>query len=170
MLLSCHVPHSEWIDTLYLPKYQRNPCSKQVRYLKFKRLQRDSNQQQFGHTGLMIELCCKFLSLKCFDYVVIVSRANFRMNPNCTCMNVKELLTRNRRDIWSSSDCNGTPTYNHLGSKKHSNIWPNWPNYWTLLRVHICTIYLIACCYHLRYEFESESTLYICLNVKEDLD
>ena len=30
------------------------------------------------------------------------------------CMNVKELLARNRRDIWSLNDWNGTPTRNHL--------------------------------------------------------
>ena len=30
------------------------------------------------------------------------------------CVNVKELLTRNRRDIWSLSDCNGIRTSNHL--------------------------------------------------------
>ena len=28
----------------------------------------------------------------------------------CICMNIKELLTRNRRDIWSLSDCNGFQT------------------------------------------------------------
>ena len=29
-------------------------------------------------------------------------------------MNVKELLARNRREIWRGSDCNGTQTQNHL--------------------------------------------------------
>ena len=45
MFLSCHVRVSEWIYTLYLPECQGTPCSKQVRYLKFKWLQRDSNPQ-----------------------------------------------------------------------------------------------------------------------------
>ena len=36
-------------------------------------------------------------------------------------LNVKELLTRNRRDIWSSSDCNGTPIYNQLVRKRTPN-------------------------------------------------
>ena len=45
MFLSCHVRISEWIYILELPEYQGTPCSKQARYLKFKRLQRDSNPQ-----------------------------------------------------------------------------------------------------------------------------
>ena len=32
-------------------------------------------------------------------------------------LNVKELLTRNRREIWSLSDCNWTRTHNHLVCK-----------------------------------------------------
>ena len=38
------------------------------------------------------------------------------------CLNVKELLTQNRRHIWSLSDCNGTQTLNQLdlkGTLKH---------------------------------------------------
>ena len=37
------------------------------------------------------------------------------------CLNVKELLAGNRRDIWSSSNCNGTRTYNHLVRKRTLN-------------------------------------------------
>ena len=33
------------------------------------------------------------------------------------CLNVKELLARNRLDIWSLSDCNGTRTHNHFVCK-----------------------------------------------------
>ena len=45
MFLSRHVHISEWIQTLFLPKCQGTPCSKQVRDLKFKCLQLDSNPQ-----------------------------------------------------------------------------------------------------------------------------
>ena len=38
-----------------------------------------------------------------------------------SCLNVKELLARNRRDIWSLSDCNGIRTYNHLVRKQSLN-------------------------------------------------
>ena len=34
-----------------------------------------------------------------------------------SCLNVKELLARNRRDIWSLSDCNWTQTHDHLVHK-----------------------------------------------------
>ena len=34
-----------------------------------------------------------------------------------SCLNVKELLGRSRREIWRLKDCNGTRTHNHLVSK-----------------------------------------------------
>ena len=46
-------------------------------------------------------------------------------------------------------------------------MWPNWPYHWPVLWVLICTVHLIVCSYHVTYEFESESTLYSCLNAKE---
>ena len=41
----------------------------------------------------------------------------------CTniCLNVKELPARNKRDIWSLSDCNGIRTHNHLVRKRTLN-------------------------------------------------
>ena len=36
----------------------------------------------------------------------------------CGCLNVKELLVRNRCEIWSLSDCNCTRTHNHLVHKQ----------------------------------------------------
>ena len=51
--------------------------------------------------------------------------------------------------------------------KEDSTICPNLPNDWAVLWVLICTVHLIVCFYHVTYEFESESTLYSCLNVKE---
>ena len=35
-----------------------------------------------------------------------------------SCLNVKEPLARNRRDIWSLSDCNGTRIHNHWVCKR----------------------------------------------------
>ena len=32
---------------------------------------------------------------------------------------------------------------------------------------YICTVHLTVCAYHVTYAFQSESTLYSCLNVKE---
>ena len=50
---------------------------------------------------------------------------------------------------------------------EHSTIWPNWPNDWAVLWVLTCMVHLTECFYHVTYEFDSESTLYSCLNVKE---
>ena len=44
-----------------------------------------------------------------------------RVNPLYICLNFKELLTQNRRDIWSLNDCNGTLTHNHLVCKRIFN-------------------------------------------------
>ena len=38
-----------------------------------------------------------------------------------SCLNVKELFARNRRDIWSLSDCNWARTHNHLVLKETLN-------------------------------------------------
>ena len=55
----------------------------------------------------MSELCCEYLSVQCiWLYVFIMPRTRFRVN-----LNVKELFARNRREIWTLSDCNGTPEY-----------------------------------------------------------
>ena len=35
-----------------------------------------------------------------------------------SCLNIKDLLAWNRRDIWNLSDCNGTLTHNHLVCKR----------------------------------------------------
>ena len=38
-----------------------------------------------------------------------------------SCLNIKELLARNRRDISNLSDCNGTQTHNHVVRKRTLN-------------------------------------------------
>ena len=38
-----------------------------------------------------------------------------------SCLNVKELLARSRREIWNLSDCNWTRTHNHLVHKRTFN-------------------------------------------------
>ena len=42
------------------------------------------------------------------------------------CLNVKELLARSRRHIWSLSDCNVIRTYNHLVPKQTLNNLAKW--------------------------------------------
>ena len=50
---------------------------------------------------------------------------------------------------------------------EHSIIWPNSPNDWAVCSVVFCTVHLTVCSCHVTYAFESESTLYNYLNVKE---
>ena len=83
------------------------------------------------------------------------------------CLNVKKLLARNRPDIQSLSDCYWTQIHNHLVSNKFPTIWPNWSNDWAELWVLISMVHLTVFYYHFMNAFESESTLFIFLNVKE---
>ena len=52
---------------------------------------------------------------------------------------------------------------------KHSTIWPDWPNDWAAFWVLIYTVHLTVCYSHVKYAFQSESTLYSWLIVKEIL-
>ena len=55
-------------------------------------------------------------------YVIIMPRTSFRVNlHSVVCLNVKELLARSWRHIWSLSDSNGTRTHNHLFRKRTLN-------------------------------------------------
>ena len=51
-----------------------------------------------------------------------------------SCMNIKELLARSRREIWILSDCNWTRTQNHLVCKRALNqLAKVWPNGWVFV-------------------------------------
>ena len=51
-----------------------------------------------------------------------MSRTSFRVNPHSiVCLNVKELLARSRRHIWSLSDSNVNQTQNRLVRKRTLN-------------------------------------------------
>ena len=87
------------------------------------------------------------------------------------CLNVKKLLARNRREIWSLSHCNETRTYNHLVHKRTLSHLAKWSNDWVVLWVIICTVHLNLCSYLVTYAFQSEitlckSTLYVQLSVR----
>ena len=43
-----------------------------------------------------------------------------------SCLNVKDLLSRSRHEIWSLSDCNWTRTQNHLVRKRTLNHLAKW--------------------------------------------
>ena len=90
MFLSCRRCNSEWIHSLKLPECRGAPCSKQTRNRKFRWLQLDSdreplsserNTEPFGETVQMIELCAKYLSLRCiWLFVLVMSRTCFGVN------------------------------------------------------------------------------------------
>ena len=59
---------------------------------------------------------------KIYDCMIVMSRTSFRVNPHSiVCLNVKELLARSRRHIWSLSDSNEIRTHNHLVRKQTLN-------------------------------------------------
>ena len=60
----------------------------------------------------------KWHSYDVWLHVLVMSHRHFRVNPLYICLNVKELLARNRCNIWSLSDCNRTRTHNHLVRKQ----------------------------------------------------
>ena len=67
-------------------------------------------------------------------------------------------------------DCNGTRTHNQLVRKRTLNHFTKLTNDWAALWLLICTVHLTVCSYHVAYTFQSESTLYSYLNVKELFD
>ena len=83
-------------------------------------------------------------------------------------MNVKELLARNKRKIWSLSDCNWTRIYNHLVRKGKPNHLAKLAEWLSFVCEYLFVLYILSgCSCHVRYAFESESTLYSYLNAKE---
>ena len=64
----------------------------------------------------MIELCCEYFSVQCiWLYVIIMSRAIHSEEILYIFLSVKELIARNRHDIWILSYRKRTRTHNHLG-------------------------------------------------------
>ena len=55
-------------------------------------------------------------------YVIIMSHTSIRVNlHSIVCLNVKELLARSRRHIWSLSDSNGIRIHKHFVRKRTLN-------------------------------------------------
>ena len=61
-----------------------------------------------------------------------------------SCLNVKEVFARNRRDIWSLSESNGIPTHNHLR--------PVWQSGWVFVnKLGGCRLESFCCHLNCRY-------------------
>ena len=77
------------------------------------------------------------------------------------------------------SDCNGIRTHNHLVRKRTLNhlgklgflltieLRFEYLSVWCIFVIIICYFIYVHLCYHVPYAFQSESTLYSCLNIKE---
>ena len=58
-----------------------------------------------------------------------VTNAFYSESKLCSCLNVMELLARNRHNIWSFSDCNGNRTQYHLVFKGKLNCLTKLPKW-----------------------------------------
>ena len=71
----------------------------------------------------MIELCCKYLSVRCiWQYVIIMGRKTLRVNSHYTVyLNAKEPFALSRWHIWSLIDNNEIRTQSQLVRKRALN-------------------------------------------------
>ena len=86
-----------------------------------------------------------------------------------SCLNVKEHLAWSRHETRSLSDCKWTRTHNHLvckGTLNHLTKMAKWVS--CVLSIYL-KVHLTGCPCHVTYAFQSESSLYSCLNAKEFL-
>ena len=85
-------------------------------------------------------------------------------------MNAKHIFDQKRGDIWGLSESNGTRTHNHLFRKWTLNHFAKLAKWLSCVWLLIWMVYFTVCSYHVTNVFQSESTLYRFLNVKELLD
>ena len=97
-----------------------------------------------------------------------MSRTRFRVNPYSIVgwMSRNPLLEAGKKSA-GEVIATGLEPRTALFLKEHSTIWPNWPNDRAVCWVLICTVHLTVCSCHVKWAFQSESTLYSWLNVKE---
>ena len=86
--------------------------------------------RQFSWTSHVSSLSCLFkcpmepASATVSSHIIMVTACSYHVtyafqseSTLCSYLNVKELLARNRHEIWRLSDCNRTWTHNHLFCK-----------------------------------------------------
>ena len=101
-------------------------------------------------------------------HVLVMRRTWFRMNPHsiAACMSGYSLLEGGAKSEGEVT-ATGVKTRTTYFLNEHSTMWLNWPNDWAVFWVLICTVHLTVCSCHVTYVFQSESTRYSCLNLKE---
>ena len=119
----------------------------------------------------MIERRSEYLSVRCiWLYVLAISRTRLRVNPHSRIgwMSRNHLLEPFEKSEGEVTATGLEPITAYF-LNEHSTIWPNWPNYRAVFWVFILTVHLTVCSCHVTYAFQSESTLYSCMNIKEPL-
>ena len=84
-------------------------------------------RKPFSQTGQIIELCCEYLSVRCFCHVAFQSEPTLYNS-----LNIKELLARKNHDIWSLRENNRIWTHNYIVRKqtfKHLRELVKWLSY-----------------------------------------
>ena len=89
-----------------------------------------------------------FICLFIYLYAII-SRTSFRVNPHSTvCLNLKELLARSRRHIWSLSDSKSNAPCRQLFITQLNHLRPVWLNGWVFV-YQLSGCGLESRCFHL---------------------
>ena len=96
-----------------------------------------------------------------------MSRTDFTVNPHSAVawMSTNSLHKTGALSKFQVTATRHEPTKTYLVNKI-STIWSNWPKNWAELCVFICMVHLTVSYYHVTHAFQSESTPYICLNIK----
>ena len=137
---------NQWLWALFLLKWQ----------------QRDSNPNHLVRNWAVLWVLTCSVHLTVYYYHVISA---FQSESTLySCLNVKELFTQNRCDIWSLSDSNRIWSHRRLVRKRTTNLIAKLVKWLSCVVGIICTVHFTVRYYHVTYSFEAESTLYSCLN------
>ena len=112
----------------------------------------------------MIELSCENLHVRCIRlYVILISRTSFGVNPqSIVFLNVKELLARCRRHIWSLNNSDEIRTDNHLVRNRTLNHLAKLPKWYLPVRCIWQYVIIIS-----RITFRVNPHPVVCVNFKE---
>ena len=97
-----------------------------------------------------------------------MSRACFRLNLHFTLARISTnslLKAGAKSEIWVTAS--GLKLRITYFVNEHLTIWTSWPNNWAAFWVLICTVHLTISSCHVTCTFQSESTLYNFLNIKD---
>ena len=100
---------------------------------------------------LWVFICTVHLTVRSY-HVTYAFQSEFTLH---SCLNVKELLTWNRRNIWNLSDCNGTRMQRTDKYSQHNSIiWLVWLNGWVLVYELSRCKFESGCC-HLNFRYHA---------------